>query len=777
MKRSLLPLFWLLFTCLGSANTTVLESINWPRFMARHDMVWERLPTRWTEAPHFGNAMLGSMFFQQKNELILQVFRADVQEHRDNSFGWTAYSRPRLTIGAFELKPVGKIQGGNLRTDLWNAELTGTITTDQGEIRLRHFVHAEDMAIVTEIWTTPGEAACQWSWQPAPAQSVRKGYPTNSAELAEYVKKYGEADAKKLKAPEPNPPGRLESKGTVNVWTQDLLYGGQYATAWTELDKGNGHRIHLATIANSYPEKIARKEALKTIGELGACDLASAEASHRDWWHRYYQQSFVTLPETRLETLYWNSIFRYGCTARTGRAFVDCPGIWFQGGQWPYITTDYNIQTALWGVYAANRLDIGGELMETLHRSRAALASNVRPVEWQNDSAYLSVATQPDMISPRDQDMRYWNLMGCLPWALHNCWWQYRYSMDDDMLREKFFPLLRRSVNFYLHLLREENGKLRLPPTYSPESGVFEDCNFDLSLLRWGCRTLLWSAARLHIDDPLIPKWKDVLERLVDFPADENGFRLGSNKPAEANHRHGSHLLMIYPLYLVNIDQPGTAEVLRESVERFSRTKHLPAMVATHSVPAATAIGDGNLALDGLHKQIANLFPNGMWFNPCCLESSLSAANGIQTMLIQSWGDTLRIFPAVPSAWPDVAFHNLRAEGAFLVSGVRKGGKTEWVRIKSLAGEPCRVKTDLPPPVRCSLTKDLLTPNASGAYELNLRKGEEAMLHSGTSMPETRITEVPEEPSLCRSFGLKAKKEQDKEQRNQNGSGVKNAVF
>ena len=146
-------------------------------------------------------------------------------------------------------------------------------------------------------------------------------------------------------------------------------------------------------------------------------------------------------------------------------------------------------------------------------------------------------------------------------------------------------------------------------------------------------------------------------------------------------------------------------------------------------------------------------------------------------MLIQSWGDTLRIFPAVPSAWPDVAFHNLRAEGAFLVSGVRKGGKTEWVRIKSLAGEPCRVKTDLPPPVRCSLTKDLLTPNASGAYELNLRKGEEAMLHSGTSMPETRITEVPEEPSLCRSFGLKAKKEQDKEQRNQNGSGVKNAVF
>jgi hypothetical protein len=239
---------------------------------------------------------------------------------------------------------------------------------------------------------------------------------------------------------------------------------------------------------------------------------------------------------------------------------VDTPGIWSQGGGWCYITTDYNIQTALWPVYAANRLEIGGELIEMFHRGRENLALNVRPVEWQNDSAYLSVATEPDMISPRDQDMRYWNLVGCLPWALHNCWWQYRYSMDDAMLREKLFPLLRRAVNLYLHLLTEEDGRLRLPPTYSPEAGTFKDCNFDLALLRWGCQTLLWSAERLKLDDPLIPKWKDVLTRLVDFPADETGFRFGSDKPA-TDHRHGSHLLMIYPLYLVNIEQPGKLDV------------------------------------------------------------------------------------------------------------------------------------------------------------------------------------------------------------------------
>jgi hypothetical protein len=215
---------------------------------------------------------------------------------------------------------------------------------------------------------------------------------------------------------------------------------------------------------------------------------------------------------------------------------------------------------------------------------------------------------------------------------------------------------------------------------------------------------------------------------------------------------------MIYPLYLVNVDQEGTQNLLWKSVERFSRTPGLPAMVATHSVPAAASIGAGDLALRSLRKQAADLFPNGMWYSPPCLESSLSSANGIQTMLLQSWGETIRVFPAVPQAWQDIVFHNLRAEGAFLVSAVRKGGKTQWVRIQSRAGEPCRVKTDLAEPVRNHSAGDAtLVPVRTGVYALNLKKGEEALLYSGPSVPEMTIQPVPADPDQCQSVGLKAK--------------------
>ena len=163
-------------------------TIDWPAFMRQHDMTFDKLPGGWTEAPHFGNAMVGSMLYQADDTIRLQVFRADVHDHRDDTWGWTAYSRPRLQIGHFSLHPVGKLTGCKWRKDLWNAELTGTITTDRGEIRIRHFTHAEDMAIVTELTPTAGEQGCRWTWHPAEARTTRGGYPTKESEIAGFAK-------------------------------------------------------------------------------------------------------------------------------------------------------------------------------------------------------------------------------------------------------------------------------------------------------------------------------------------------------------------------------------------------------------------------------------------------------------------------------------------------------------------------------------------------------------------------------------------------------------
>ena len=717
------------------------EEIDWPAFMQRQDMTFDKLPRSWKEAPHFGNAMVGSMLYRIGDAICLQVFRADVHDHRDDTWGWTAYSRPRLQIGHFLLHPVGKLTGCKWRKDLWNAELTGTIATDRGEIRIRHFTHAVDMAIITELTPTAGEHGFRWTWHPAEAITTRPGYPTQESEIAAFAKNYGNHYLGSLKIFKANPAGRLEEDGGSSVWIQDLLAGGQYAIAWSEQTRG-GARTQIVSIAHSYPESTAAQTAVSDVKRFAALDRPGWVQAHRDWWHAYYPRSFVTIPDKSLEALYWQTIYRFGCTSRAGRCFVDTPGIWFQGKSWPYFTTDWNVQSAHWPVYAANRLEQGQALVDQLHDQREELIKAVRPVEWQKDSAYLPIEVAWDMIGNREQDMRYDQLVGDLPWALNNCWSQYRYSMDDAMLREKIYPLLRRAVNLYLHMVQEgEDGTLRLSPTYSPETGVFQDCNFDLALFKWGCHTLLKASKRLKIGDHLIPRWKAVVERLPDYPADEHGFMLGRDRSSSANHQHFSNLLMIYPLHLVNIEQAGAADVLKRSFERACSTAgpgQRQAMVQAHSGPIGTAIGLGDEALDGLKRLQRDLYPNGLWYESPCIESSLAVANIIQNMLIQSWSDPakeesgpIRIFPAVPAAWQDVAFHDLRAEGAFLVSAKRSGGRTQWVRIKSLAGEPCRVRPGMSGEIRVKGDWQFtFKPVAPGLYQIDLKKGEEVLLQS-----------------------------------------------
>jgi len=77
------------------------------------------------------------------------------------------------------------------------------------------------------------------------------------------------------------------------------------------------------------------------------------------------------------------------------------------------------------------------------------------------------------------------------------------------------------------------------------------------------------------------------------------------------------------------------------------------------------------------------------------IETPLSVVESIGYMLIQSWGDAIRVFPAMPKRWPDAVFHDLRTEGAFLVSAEWRDGATQWIRIESLAGEPLVLQTDM----------------------------------------------------------------------------------
>jgi alpha-L-fucosidase 2 len=517
-----------------SAQTRPLvhDAVQWGPFLARQDLVWDMLPTAWDGGAFLGNGLLGAMIYSDKTcPMRWDVGRSDVTDHRGKpgESPNVCFDRARLPIGHFVLEPVGKPTGGKMRLNLWDAEATGTLITDQGRITWRSLVHASDMSIVVELQTEGKERDCHWKWVAEDSRSTR----TRGAR-ANY---------------KPNPPCRIEKVGPTNVCIQPLLVGGQYATSWQEQRLGADHRLLWISVGNSYPGESAAKEAVAAVRNAADAKFTSLLDWHREWWHEFYPASFVSIPDARLESFYWIQMYKLGSATRADRPAIDLMGPWFRTTGWPAIWWNLNIQLTYYPVYVSNRLELGESLCRMLDGNVENLILNVKP-EFRHDSAAIG------RVSGYDCRGNVANEVGDLTWACHNYWRQYCYSMDDARLRNRLYPLLRRCVNYYLHLLENgDDGRLHLPETLSPEYGTARDCNYDLSLLRWGCQTLLQTCQRLKINDPLIPKWREVLAKLTDYPQGRDGLWIGRDRPLAHSHRHYSHLLMIYPLHLLNWEQ------------------------------------------------------------------------------------------------------------------------------------------------------------------------------------------------------------------------------
>ena len=292
-------------------------------------------------------------------------------------------------------------------------------------------------------------------------------------------------------------------------------------------------------------------------------------------------------------------------------------------------------------------------------------------------------------------------------------------------------------------------------------------------MLRWACRAVLAAGQRLGVEDAELARYRDVLANLVDYPTDETGFMVGRDMPFNRNHRHWCHMQMMHPLQLVSGRTPAERELMEKSIRNFAEVNKGGGDIAPFQFTGTSAIlsllGEGDKALSDLHRFMGSPIncPNSMnhygGSNPC-LETPVYAAQNVHEMLLQCYDEfpasdemqaTIRVFPAAPDKWPDAAFHNLRTAGAFLVSAVRKDGRTQWVRVQSLAGEPCRIKPGLDGTVKVSGDRDFsLTELKPGLYELDLQKGEEALLYCGDKLPEPIVAPLPAQDGQCNRYGL-----------------------
>jgi hypothetical protein len=224
---------------------------------------------------------------------------------------------------------------------------------------------------------------------------------------------------------------------------------------------------------------------------------------------------------------------------------------------------------------------------------------------------------------------------------------------------------------------------------------------------------------------------------------------VGAGVPFAMSHRHYSHMLSVYPLYLVNAEQPGSRALIETSLRHWiSFEGALRGYSFTGAASISAGLGKGDDALGYLHDLLVRFIqPNTMYYEAGpVIETPLSAAQSIHDMLCQSWGGVIRIFPAVPAAWGDVVLDDFRTQGAFLVTAVRRHGATDFVKVRSLAGQPCRVRTGITGPLTVRALRGARTPQwtvlPGGDIQIDLPRGVEVLIHRKGHEPDTRVAPV-----------------------------------
>lgn len=673
-----------------------------------------------------GNGLLGSMtYLAGKNSMRVDIGRTDVYDHRANSAD-KLFDQARMSLGHFDIEFEGPIVQAKGDIYLKEAFAEAEVSTGKGRMRIRTTTLSNDNIILLEVFKKDFNGNYRLMWKPEEAISPRMGFS--------YTQRPKNYPA--------NPKGRFGEQGETKYFDQPLLAGGGYVTAyWGKA--GKEVDTYLITVDYSQQGTAYVKTAINYVQNFSKQKLTKGLESHRKWWTNYFKASTLELPDTVYQQFYDMQLYKLASATRSDKPAMDLQGPWTSPTPWPAYWLNLNMQLAYSPVFKANQLGIANSLIQMIDRNKDQLKQNV-PEPYRYNSLAVGRSSGPSLWSPvlvaknvslegaSDGEKELGNLV----WLLHSYYQYYRATMSQDVY-DRLFPLLKEAINYHLHLLeKDQAGKYHIGvKTYSPEypKGYAYDTNYDLSIFRWGLKTLIELDQERGAKDKLHAVWQDVLSNLIDYPEDADGFMIAKDLPYGESHRHYSHLMMIYPFYDINWDQVNNQALIERSIAHWqSKKQWLQGYSFTGSASMYAMMGRGDSALASLDVLLQKYIKANTLYAESgpVIETPLAAMASIQELCMQYWNGVLRVFPAIPHKWEDVSFANFLADGGNLVSAQRKNGKTTGIQIKSQYGGRIRLKADIRAPEVKIQGKGTFDIAQDGMIDLDLNKGAIALINT-----------------------------------------------
>jgi alpha-L-fucosidase 2 len=306
-------------------------------------------------------------------------------------------------------------------------------------------------------------------------------------------------------------------------------------------------------------------------------------------------------------------------------------------------------------------------------------------------------------------------------WIALQMWEHFRFTGDLEFLRERAYPVFKEAAEFFLAYMVEhpKHGWLVTGPSDSPENAfrtpsgahcsesMGPTCDRVLVYALFGI--CLESQALLSIDSSFGNRIRRAQQNLPPFQIGRYGQLqewLEDFEEAEPNHRHTSHLIALYPENQVSPDKtPALAKAARISLERRIQQPNWEDTEWSRAnlINYYARLWDGETAYQHLVGLIAKATEDNLLTysrggvagapqNIFAIDGNTAGAAGIAEMLLQSQGDSLRLLPALPSAWSDGRVAGLCARGGFQVEIRWRSNRLVSAAISSRRGGVCTVR-------------------------------------------------------------------------------------
>ena len=522
-----------------------------------------------------------------------------------------------------------------------------------------------------------------------------------------------------------------ETDGDIRVWSNKVqISGASYTNLFLAAKTDFAQNP-----ASNYRKKIDLEQQVKDLVEIAKeKGYAQLKSSHIEDYQALFQRVQLDLgaeveasttddllknykPQEgqALEELF----FQYGryllissSRDRTDALPANLQGVW-NGVDNPPWNSDYhlniNLQMNYWPAYVANLLETAFPVINYIDdlrvygRLAAARYAGIVSQEGEENGWLVHTQATPFGWTAPGWDY-YWGWSPAAnAWTMQTVYEAYSFYRDQDYLRKKIYPMLRETVRFWNDFLHEDQQAQRWvsSPSYSPEHGPISIGNtYDQSLIWQLFHDFIQAAQELGLDEDLLAEVKEKFDLLNPLQITQSG-RIREwyeeeeqhfqNEKVEAQHRHASHLVGLYPGNLFSYKRQEYLEAARSSLN--DRGDGGTGWSKANKINLWARLGDGNRAHKLLAEQLKSSTLPNLWCShpPFQIDGNFGATSGMAEMLLQSHTASLVPLAALPDAWSKGSVSGLVARGHFEVSMSWADKKLLQLSILSRSGGDLRV--------------------------------------------------------------------------------------